>query len=958
LWESSTTSSIAGFAAASGTNTGINYTSAALTGTTWFRRTVNSCSISKIVLVKVDPIKGGTVNTAQTICSGTAPANLTLSGQVGTVEKWQKATNLTFTTGVVDIANTTTTLTGSSIGNLTTTTYFRAVVKNGTCTLNSAAVMITVDPVSVGGTVTGGTTICSGSTSVLLTLAGNTGTVVRWESSVNPFSSWTTIANTSTTYTSGALTQTTQFIAVVQSGVCSTANSATTTVTVNPITVAGTVSGGTTICSGSTSGLLTLTGNTGNVVRWESSVSPFSSWTTIANTNTTYTSNSLTQTTQFRAVVQSGVCGILNSTATTITVNPNLPASVIIATNVSPTICPGTSVTFTATPTNGGTNPTYQWKLNGTDIIGATAAIYTSSTLLNGNKVTVALTSNATPCSTGSPATSNEITIINQTTVYNGSWSIPPAPNLSAEIRSSYNLSSDLNVCSLLVTNNAPVTIKSGNYFSIQNGINVESGSSLTVESDANLLQINKDAVNVGDIIAQRAVVDLRNIPGTAVDYVYWSSPVSGQKTKGAGGFSPGTPNNRFYTYRESNDRFYETGDLTFVPGKGYAVRAEGNQGPSPFTAPYDKTYEFKGIPNNGDISLDIIRSIDNPVGTVHGFNMVGNPYPSNISFDELHAGNSTLIYNTAYFWTNASFQQSQQGSGYGGNNYAIYNGTGGSPATAPVGYAIPNGIIKVGQGFIVQKVDLGTAPLLFKNSFGGNNLRVSDAGTFYQKGVSDKNRFWLSLLAPSQLVNTQLVGYVAGATDGFEQDYDAEAFDNYSDLFYSILPAKKLVIQGKGANFSDEDKVMLGANFFQNGSYTIALDKTEGIFANGQNIYLKDKQTGIVTNLSQGSYPFIAAKGDHTGRFEIIYKPETVLATDTKVKEQIVVYRDADNFVIKSPKVISQVEVYDGSGKLTVVLKPNNTTAILEAATLPNGVYILKIKTKDGETVSRKIVR
>jgi hypothetical protein len=69
-----------------------------------------------------------------------------------------------------------------------------------------------------------------------------------------------------------------------------------------------------------TSGTLTLSGQTGSVVRWESSVSPFTTWTTIANTTTTYTSGALTQTTQFRAVVQSGSCASATSSATTVTV--------------------------------------------------------------------------------------------------------------------------------------------------------------------------------------------------------------------------------------------------------------------------------------------------------------------------------------------------------------------------------------------------------------------------------------------------------------------------------------------------------------------------------------------------------------------------------------------------------------------------------------------------------------
>ena len=104
-------------------------------------------------------------------------------------------------------------------------------------------------------------------------------------------------------------------------------------------------------------------------------------------------------------------CSNTLSGSATVTVNPNLPASVSIAASPSGSICAGTSVTFTATPTNGGTTPGYQWKLNGVNV-GSNSATYTNATLTNGDLVTCVMTSNATPCLTGSPATSNTVTMI------------------------------------------------------------------------------------------------------------------------------------------------------------------------------------------------------------------------------------------------------------------------------------------------------------------------------------------------------------------------------------------------------------------------------------------------------------------------------------------------------------------------------------------------------------------
>ncbi|WP_124635522.1 hypothetical protein [Taibaiella sp. KBW10] len=105
---------------------------------------------------------GGSVTAAQTICSGTAPANLSLSGQTGSVLKWQQSSTAAFTTAT-DIAVTAATLPGATIGPLSATTYFRAVVQNGTCAIvNSTSVAITVNTSPAGSLATVITPLCKG----------------------------------------------------------------------------------------------------------------------------------------------------------------------------------------------------------------------------------------------------------------------------------------------------------------------------------------------------------------------------------------------------------------------------------------------------------------------------------------------------------------------------------------------------------------------------------------------------------------------------------------------------------------------------------------------------------------------------------------------------------------------------------------------------------------------------
>lgn len=91
-----------------------------------------------------------------------------------------------------------------------------------------------------------------------------------------------------------------------------------------------------------------------------------------------------------------------------LSLTPSLTPSVAIAANPGASVCAGTTVTFTATPTNGGT-PTYQWQVNGAPVAGATNTTFSSGTLVSGNTVRVVMT--ATGCRTTPTATSTAITM-------------------------------------------------------------------------------------------------------------------------------------------------------------------------------------------------------------------------------------------------------------------------------------------------------------------------------------------------------------------------------------------------------------------------------------------------------------------------------------------------------------------------------------------------------------------
>ncbi|MBS1734567.1 MAG: hypothetical protein JST02_14825, partial [Bacteroidetes bacterium] len=98
----------------------------------------------------------------------------------------------------------------------------------------------------------------------------------------------------------------------------------------------------------------------------------------------------------------------VTSNTITMTVLANVPAGVSLSN--SATLCAGQPITFTATPTNGGPSPTYDFLLNGSSVQNGASNTYTLASPVNGNTVQVIMTSSY-GCVTSNPASSSIITL-------------------------------------------------------------------------------------------------------------------------------------------------------------------------------------------------------------------------------------------------------------------------------------------------------------------------------------------------------------------------------------------------------------------------------------------------------------------------------------------------------------------------------------------------------------------
>jgi hypothetical protein len=118
------------------------------------------------------------------------------------------------------------------------------------------------------------------------------------------------------------------YVADAQNPNCRT----TTTFSVTPANISPTPSGvvnsSNSVCAILNSGTLTLTGHSGSIIGWESSTDNFVTRTAITNTSNTINFSKLSQTTQYRAILNRGTCSIAYPIPATITViSPTLNLS-------------------------------------------------------------------------------------------------------------------------------------------------------------------------------------------------------------------------------------------------------------------------------------------------------------------------------------------------------------------------------------------------------------------------------------------------------------------------------------------------------------------------------------------------------------------------------------------------------------------------------------------------------
>lgn len=830
-------------------------------------------------------------------------------------------------------------------------------VSNGPCITPATAIYtvivnkLSTNPSSASA---GSATICNGD-STTLTLnggGGGTGATIKWYTG----SCGGTLAGTGNGLSVSPTVTTTYYGRYEDGAPCNnntTCSSVTVTVNQKSGNPTSASAGSGTICNGASTAL-TLNGGgggTGAIIKW---YTVSCGGTSVGTGNGLLVSPSVT-TTYFGRYEDGTPCNYnSNCSSVTVTVNTLMPIPTI---TIKQPTCTVTTGTITVT------SPAAGYSIDGTDYSNTTGVFdnLTADTYY-------VTTKNSSGCI--SPA-ETAIVISSSNRVWNGSidtdwtkagnWTpnIVPDPTDCVVIPTTGRqpeiaANTAVEIYSIAVNNGGLLTVNSKAILTVNTGITVDNGGNLVFEDDSSLLQKTESAINTGNITYKRTTAKV-----SRYDFTFWSTPVT--RTPLAytlADVSPLTLYDKYYSYIPGTGwKISIRGILPMEKGMGYIVRAPQNYDIAKTLA---KTYEasFIGTPNNGTIEITPVK--DKNI-------LVGNPYPSALDAKKFIKDNQDIRnvqVGSLYFWTHNSPPSASVPGDYKYNyttsDYAVFNLTGGTStygASTDGNKEKPSGYIAAGAAFFI-KPDSNN-----KIAF-TNDMRVgTDNEQFYKTAKAKdegKNRLWLNLTNEGGAFKQVLIGYLDGATNNWDNNYDGATLDGNTFVdFYSINEKDKLTIQGRALPFTDADVIPLGYVSSIVGDFTISIDEADGLF-DTQAVYLEDKKTGKTVDLRVANYTFTGEKGTFEDRFVLHYTNKTLGTGDFENIENglLVSVKDKAIKVTSAKEAIKEVTIFDINGKLLYDKKKVGSTELqisnLQAA---NQVLLVKVILENGFTTTRKIV-
>ena len=387
--------------------------------------------------------------------------------------------------------------------------------------------------------------------------------------------------------------------------------------------------------------------------------------------------------------------------------------------------------------------------------------------------------------------------------------------------------------------------------------------------------------------------------------------------------------NANLYTYDETNPSPNRSVGWVAVPStataittmKGYALYITRYQ--------YKTDIDMTGTYNHAaTYSNSTLTNTASGTPLSDGWNLVGNPYPSELDWDAASGWTKIGLDNAIYFWDQAN------------NRYASY--------VAGIGINGATRYIPCMQGFYVKVTNPGTGTLSMTNS-----IRSSVVNRDNWRVASQDDPMIRLKIDNGIVTDEAVIRLSEEATDAFDSQLDAYKLSSGGTT--PSLSTKSLNIDYTVNSIPMSTlqktipvKVVAGLT----GDYTISADITG--FDDLDSIVLEDKLLGITQDLKLNStYTATLTKADTSSRFYINYKKtlKTTGVSDANATAAISISGQAQTVtVLFSTKTNSaDIAIYDVTGNLVYKEENKDVSSGKATIVLPqvmSGVYVVKAQT------------
>jgi hypothetical protein len=561
-----------------------------------------------------------------------------------------------------------------------------------------------------------------------------------------------------------------------------------------------------------------------------------------------------------------------------------------------------------------------------------------------------------------------------------------PDATMTAIISENYDTSTiglgDIIACELIVNEGATLTVAPANFANVVNDITVS--GTLNVAHTGSVVQIREDAVTInnGNIAVAKTTPSI-----IARNFVAMSSPMDAETRDGVYGNSRAVfgiiPDN-FIPFDLSDFPEFVDVENFLDDDNDYLSESTGSDPlpmagigqlvfPSPeHDAPmqaYDLDFT-EGTLNSGTITVPIHY---NGPATINNYNLLGNPYASAIDVTAFINANDAV--NEVYYWdhlTNPTADLPGAGtSNFDMNDISMRNAMMGVGAVNMS--TAPGQFMASGQGFGIKADDTerdliandGTGtPVVFTNSLRvtGNNddFRTSEP-------LDGVDKLWLSLstVAYEGAHSQAGIGFTENATQGFDPSYDSQRLGTFLSLFSTLETGEYLAIQGREV-FDPAMEIAMGfsTTVEQETTYTINIDRLEGVNMEVTPIFLIDNLLNTTTNLKEAPYIFSSGRGIQPDRFIVVFEDRDVLGVeDGSFRESdISLYPNpaSDILHLGNPQGISlsEMAIYDLTGRLikSVSLQDMGTEKFVDIQELSSAIYMVVITSEQGQIAKQLI--